>query len=206
VLLNLSTPPGSGAVSDIDVVAKGRFFRSTQHLNELNPGQTAVLQFYIPLSAIDAYAETAYLAQGVRSVFVISLSPNEISSGASGSGQLWTPVIGFLGILLGAALAHFAARARERDKAKFDWNKMLYDKHAAAYTQFLHSWGGVANLPLLKAHFEALSRETPLRRDVRDAYLRTISIMESAAGHEKVSEACRNFYEKVERDLRIPSL
>jgi hypothetical protein len=87
------------------------------------------------------------------------------------------PVLGLVGVAAGALIVHATTARRENRKVRFDWHKMLYEKHADRYTEFLSTLGSHFNATLLEQSFATLRRSVPVSSSSLSAFERTVAVL-----------------------------
>jgi hypothetical protein len=119
---------------------------------------------------------------------------------------LFAPVGGtLLGTMLGAwLLDHFSSR-RERERAKVDWSRMLFEKYEKGYRDFLREWGGVSSSLILSRQFEVLKENCLVPAFIAEAYNQTWAVVSSDKEvAARKDEACASLRSVIENFFREP--
>jgi hypothetical protein len=105
---------------------------------KVGPTQIISETFSIPRTDFPVVAHMTYSVRGTESTTSAASTPPVKTP--SSLTTLLGAISGVVGVIIGAALAHFFTRRRERMRASFEWRKMLYERREPAYLDFLDSW------------------------------------------------------------------
>ena len=134
-----------------------------------------VVTFPITKSSSAVYVVVRFITRGVEDseAQLIRAPVPVLSQGSSGLGSLFTlgaAILSLIGVLLGALLGHFLTGRREFTRSRFEWQKMLYERHEQAYVSFLADWASSTNLSVLEEQFDRLKAAAPVPASVVSVY------------------------------------
>lgn len=177
----------------------GKSFRQVQKLDNLQVGQSQVIRFYVPTATGDSYLIISYEWNNQTH----SLARSITLSASSKTGIVWPTIIpaiiSLVGVAIGACLVNFFTSRRERDRTRFEWSRMLFEKYEKAYRNFLNGWGGAPSATLLKKHFDVLEANSFVPFTIIEAYKKTYEVLsDSESSNIQKEEACKRFWQSLD--------
>ncbi|HEX4668583.1 MAG TPA: hypothetical protein VH275_01230 [Solirubrobacterales bacterium] len=101
-------------------------------------------------------------------------------------------------------MAEVFSRKRAKVSQQLDWNRLLFEKYADAYREFLASWGGAFNVELLERNFEVLQSKAVVPSSLTREYEQSVSSMRGIGTKDQRRAPAHRLRQRIEAMLRDP--
>jgi hypothetical protein len=205
-LLTLHNQSTSETITNIAIRIEERtVVIDTQSIDMLLPGQSTYLKFEVPIKASCPYLSTSYNFKNNQNSLARAIDLTTLSKDVNAWSQVISPLLSIFGIITGAWLVHLFTKWRDRQRALFDWSKMLFERYEKAYRDFLTGWGGIPSATVLETQFKILQHDSLVPSRIINEYNKTFSVLSHSQNSEAIKlESCQIFQEAINRFLSQP--
>jgi hypothetical protein len=175
--------------------------KANRKIGTLEPGQSWAESFHLP-SPNGHYLLIKYKNSGASNLIARAIP--EIPKKPSGLSISALPAISSLiGAIIGAWLLHSFSTRRERNRAGFEWGKMVFEKYEKPYRYFLRRWNASTSSSILETEFEDLQNEALVSQEIKQSYRTTLQILRNGTSSESERQtACETLYRVIESFFR----